>query len=168
MYPTSHYIDPAWQADVRNKRAILLNLQGTKGVSTVYKIPRSKDINGQPFKDDVSRTEYVGQLTPYQQRRLKNFIKRKWKIALQFGYTSNLGCYFIFSNLTYPICTPMKDSSFQQVFRHILIYADVFNINISIYNFLRNCNTFLKIIEFPTCVGISIFPRAWDLRNQPL
>lgn len=77
MYPTSHYIDPAKQADVRNKRAILMKIKGVKGASTVYKIPRSKDVNGQPFRDDVTRTEYVGKLTPYQQKRLKNFIKKK-------------------------------------------------------------------------------------------
>lgn len=77
MYPTSHYIDPKKKADVRNKRAILLNIKGASGLSTAYKIPRSKDVNGQYFKDNVSKTEYVGRLTPYQQRRFKNFIKRK-------------------------------------------------------------------------------------------
>ena len=32
LYPTSHYIDPARAADVRNKRAILMNIKGNEFV----------------------------------------------------------------------------------------------------------------------------------------
>ena len=75
MYPTSHYIDPAKATDVRRKRAILMNIKGAPGMSTVYNQPRKKDVNGNYFKDSFQRYESVGQLTKYQQRRLKLFLK---------------------------------------------------------------------------------------------
>lgn len=76
LYPTSHYVDPSKSADVRNKRAILMKIKGANGVSTVYGIPRKKDIHGQPFKD-LSKATAVGKLTPYQQKRFKKFINKK-------------------------------------------------------------------------------------------
>ena len=76
LYPTSHYVDPSKAADVRNKRAILMKIKGANGVSTVYGIPRKKDIHGQPFKD-LSKATAVGKLTPYQQKRFKKFISKK-------------------------------------------------------------------------------------------
>jgi len=76
LYPTSHYIDPKKSADVRNKRAILMKLPMYNDLSTVYKKNRSKDIKGQPITD-LSKFECVGQLTPYQQKRFKNFIATK-------------------------------------------------------------------------------------------
>ena len=74
LYPTSHYVDPAKAADVRNKRAILMNIEGANGFSTVYGVARKHDINRQPFRDE-SRMTSVGKLTDYQMKRLKSFIK---------------------------------------------------------------------------------------------
>lgn len=76
MYPTSHYVDPSKSTDVRNGRAILMNIKGANGLSTVYKIPRTKDVNGQLFQSD-SRMIPVGTLTPYQIKRLRGFTERK-------------------------------------------------------------------------------------------
>ena len=77
MYPTSHYIDPKKQADIANNRAIKMKIKGAKGITTVYGIPRVKDVNGQPFRDNVKRTEHVGELSRRQQRILKKFIEKK-------------------------------------------------------------------------------------------
>lgn len=76
LYPTSHYVDPARAADVRNKRAILMNIEGGNGLSTVYGIPRTRDVGGHYFKDE-SRMTPVGCLTDYQMKRLKSFIKTR-------------------------------------------------------------------------------------------
>lgn len=74
MHPTSHYIDPSKVTDIKRKRAILMNIKGAPGPSTVYKQPRKKDIHGQYFTDKFSKYETVGCLTDYQQKRLKRFI----------------------------------------------------------------------------------------------
>lgn len=75
MYATSHYVDPAKVADVRNKRAITMRIQGASGLSTVYNYAHTKDIHGQRFKtDDLKRVEVVGRLTPYQEKRFKSFL----------------------------------------------------------------------------------------------
>ena len=79
MYPTSHYIDPSKATDVKRGKAILMKIKGAPGVSTVYKIPRTKDVHGQPFKSDTVKAEYVGRLTKWQQRKLKKFISKKKK-----------------------------------------------------------------------------------------
>ena len=76
MYPTSHYIDPSKQADIRNKRAILLNIKGVNGLTTVYKQPRKKDINGQYFNEKFNKYELAGKLTPYQKKKFLRFIKQ--------------------------------------------------------------------------------------------
>ena len=77
MYPTSHYVDPKKEADIRNNRAILVKIKGVKGKTTAYKIARTKDVNGQPFKDNVKNAEFVGQLTRRQQKKFKKFINKK-------------------------------------------------------------------------------------------
>ena len=74
MYPTSHYIDPAKATDVKRNRAILMKIKGAPGISTVYKQPRKKDVNGQLFSEDFKKYETVGLLTTYQKKRLKQFI----------------------------------------------------------------------------------------------
>lgn len=73
LYPTSHYADPSKVADIRNKRAILMKIDGGNGYSTVYRIPRTKDINGQPFKDCKNMLS-VGTLTDYQKKRFLKFV----------------------------------------------------------------------------------------------
>lgn len=75
MYPTSHYIDPKKKTDVRKGRAILLKIKGFNEYTTVYKQPRKKDVHGQPFKDNFNKYENAGNLTSYQLKRLKSFIK---------------------------------------------------------------------------------------------
>lgn len=74
MYPTSHYVDPKKATDIKRNRAILMRIKGAPGVSTVYRQPRKKDVNGQPFTDKFNRYEKVGLLSNYQQNRLKDFI----------------------------------------------------------------------------------------------
>ena len=75
MYPTSHYIDPKKKTDVRKGRAILLKIKGFNEYTTVYKQSRKKDVHGQPFKDNFNKYENAGNLTSYQLKRLKSFIK---------------------------------------------------------------------------------------------
>ena len=75
MYPTSHYIDPKKKTDVRKGRAILLKIKGFNEYTTVYKQARKKDVHGQPFKDNFNKYETAGNLTSYQLKRLKSFIK---------------------------------------------------------------------------------------------
>lgn len=75
MYPTSHYVDLSKQTDVRKGRAILMNIKGMRGLSTVYKQPRRKDVHGQRFKEDFKKYESIGFLTPSQMKRFKKFIK---------------------------------------------------------------------------------------------
>ena len=77
MYPTSHYIDPAKKTDVRRGRAILLKIKGFNEYSTVYKQPRKHNIHGQPFGEDFKLFEKAGQLTAYQLKKFKKFIKKK-------------------------------------------------------------------------------------------
>ena len=77
MYPTSHYIDPKKQTDVRKGRAILMNIKGVKGLSTVYKQPRTKDIHGQRFGKDFNKYEFVTVLSDFQKKRLKSFLNKK-------------------------------------------------------------------------------------------
>lgn len=77
MYPTSHYIDPKKQTDIRKGRAILMKIEGGDGYSTVYKQVRTKDVHGQPFSKDFQKYEYVGTLSNYQKKRLKSFVKKK-------------------------------------------------------------------------------------------
>lgn len=79
MFPTSHYIDPAKTADLRNKRAILMRIKGAPGLSTVYRVARTKNIHGQPFRSDDFPKEYVGQLNIFQQAKLRRFAKTKGK-----------------------------------------------------------------------------------------
>ena len=79
MFPTSHYIDPAKTADLRNKRAILMRIKGAPGLSTVYRVARTKNIHGQPFRDDGFKKEIVGQLNVFQQIRLRRFARTKGK-----------------------------------------------------------------------------------------
>lgn len=76
MYPTSHYVDPKKATDVKKGRAILMKLNG-KELSTVYKIPRTKDVNGQYFKDTFSHYETVGKLTKAQQKRFETFLSKR-------------------------------------------------------------------------------------------
>lgn len=75
MYPTSHYIDPAKETDIKRKRAILMKIKGAPGVSTVYRQPRKKDVNGNYFRENFQKYESVGQLTQYQQKRFKKFLQ---------------------------------------------------------------------------------------------
>lgn len=75
MYATSHYIDPAKAADVRNKRAIVMRIKGASGLSTVYNYARKKNIHGQRFRN-LDNMEIVGQLTPYQEKRFKAFLEK--------------------------------------------------------------------------------------------
>ena len=77
MYPTSHYIDPKKTTDIKNGRAIKMKIREMKYPTTVYKIPRVKDINGQPFKDISGKVEIVGTLSSYQQKRLLKFLNKK-------------------------------------------------------------------------------------------
>lgn len=76
LYPTSHYVDPARAADVRNRRAILMNIKGKDGMSVVYRIPRTRDVHGQYFKNEMRMTP-IGQLSKYQMKRLRAFIAKK-------------------------------------------------------------------------------------------
>ncbi len=78
MYATSHYIDPAKAADVRNKRAIVMRIKGASGLSTVYNYARKKNIHGQRFRN-LDNMEIVGQLTPYQEKRFKAFLEKSKK-----------------------------------------------------------------------------------------
>ncbi len=73
LYPTSHFVDPSKVADIRNNRAILMKIKGANGYSTVYRIPRTKDVNGQLFKDGKDMLP-VGTLTEYQMKRFMNFV----------------------------------------------------------------------------------------------
>lgn len=75
MYATSHYIDPAKAADVRNKRAIVMRIKGASGFSTVYNYARKKNVHGQRFRN-LNNMEIVGQLTPYQEKRFKAFLEK--------------------------------------------------------------------------------------------
>lgn len=75
MYATSHYIDPAKAADVRNKRAIVMRIKGASGLSTVYNYARKKNVHGQRFRN-LNNMEIVGQLTPYQEKRFKAFLEK--------------------------------------------------------------------------------------------
>ena len=77
MYPTSHYIDPKKRTDVRKGRAILMNIKGMDGLSTVYKQSRTKNIHGQPFRKDFNKYEPVAVLTEFQKKRLKSFLGKK-------------------------------------------------------------------------------------------
>ena len=60
---------------MRKGRAILLKIKGFNEYTTVYKQPRKKDVHGQPFKDNFNKYENAGNLTSYQLKRLKSFIK---------------------------------------------------------------------------------------------
>ena len=75
MYPTSHYVDLSKQTDIRKGHAILMNIKGVRGLSTVYKYPRRRNVHGQPFDPTFSKYESVGFLTPSQMKRFKKFIK---------------------------------------------------------------------------------------------
>lgn len=77
MYPTSHYIDPKKQTDVKKGRAILMKLKGANGYSTVYRQPRTKDVNGHYFKKDFKKYETLGYLSRYQKKRFKEFVAKK-------------------------------------------------------------------------------------------
>ena len=77
MYPTSHYVDPAKQTDVRKGRAILMKLKGAKGLSTVYKIPRTKDVGGHHFRKEFKKFEFLGCLSNSQKKRFKTFVNKK-------------------------------------------------------------------------------------------
>ena len=77
MYPTSHYVDPKKKTDVKKGRAILMKIKGADGYSTIYKQARTKDVHGQPFNKNFSKYEFVGTLTNYQKKRLKEFLRKK-------------------------------------------------------------------------------------------
>ena len=77
MYPTSHYVDLSKQTDVRKGRAILMNIKGVRGLSTVYKQPRRKDVHGQYFTKDFDQFEFVSFLSKAKMKRLKSFIDKK-------------------------------------------------------------------------------------------
>lgn len=77
MYPTSHYVDPKKQTDVKKGRAILMKLKGANGYSTVYKLPRTKDVHGHYFSNTFNSYEHVGELSSYQLNKFKRFVKKK-------------------------------------------------------------------------------------------
>lgn len=78
MYPTSHYIDPKKVTDIRKDRAILMKIKGVKGFSTVYNVPRSKNVHGQYFLND-NEFEQVGELSKSQIKRFNCFINKRKK-----------------------------------------------------------------------------------------
>lgn len=77
MYPTSHYVDPSKRKDVKRGNAILMNIKGADGISTVYKRPKTVDVNNQRFYENFSKYESVGRLSDYQIKRLNSFSKSK-------------------------------------------------------------------------------------------
>ena len=76
LYPTSHYVDPSKRKDVKRGNAILMNIKGADGISTVYKRPKTVDVKNQRFYINFKKYEEVGQLSKYQMKRLRDFTRK--------------------------------------------------------------------------------------------
>lgn len=77
LLATSHYYDPDKVTKIRKKNAILMRFKGLNEPTTVTNVRYEKDRQGRQFSPDYADMQVIGTLSPYQERRIRQFLNIK-------------------------------------------------------------------------------------------